>query len=507
MNLPHHLVLVASTYHFRMKAPADLVPLYQKRYLKHSLKTGDIRRAKELAYSLTSTYLEDFRRMRAMRNPKDEAERLQQARSFLDGIFNKETSPSLPVLPPEAPKAPQKPNQFELEPTTQGWGVKQAKDEADYQLGLKEIERRERAGALPVIQAAAPAPSIPQAHVGLPSMPLSIAIEWFYKKKTGSMKEATLLKHITNLREFLAFHRDCEVSTIQNHHLDAFREHLKFKVKNSTPTIKNKFSSVGQMFKALKAAGFYQRESPTTGQVVYSFKEKRQRHKDHGKLTFSADEIAKIFEPTIYTKKKIPSEYWVPLIQLYTGCRANEICQLAIVDFLQVDGFECFRITDDGEDGSVKTEATKRVIPIHHNLLKLGLLEYVERLKNEGATRIFPYLKCYPNNNRYGGKQVKAFVRHLNKVGIGTMKGRKASHSFRSTLIQKLQDYRVSKEVRKDYVGHSSEDGQDDFMDSHSLNYSRVSYVKELADIVLPCLDFSIDVENLKVDQFKFKLT
>ena len=73
--------------------------------------------------------------------------------------------------------------------------------------------------------------------------------------------------------------------------------------------------------------------------------------------------------------------YWLPLIALYSEARLGEIAQLLVKDVLEKDGHWCFHICKDGEiQKSVKTAGSERIVPIHPELISLGLIDYHERL-------------------------------------------------------------------------------------------------------------------------------
>jgi hypothetical protein len=60
--------------------------------------------------------------------------------------------------------------------------------------------------------------------------------------------------------------------------------------------------------------------------------------------------------------------------------RPNEICQLTLDDFAQVDGVDVILIrhADNGETKRIKTEAGIRFVPVHPELRTIGLLSHVE---------------------------------------------------------------------------------------------------------------------------------
>ena len=66
---------------------------------------------------------------------------------------------------------------------------------------------------------------------------------------------------------------------------------------------------------------------------------------------------------------------WVPWICAFTGARAGEITQLRKEDLKKESGIDFLRITP--EAGSVKSRNYRKV-PIHPQLLELGLLEFIQ---------------------------------------------------------------------------------------------------------------------------------
>jgi integrase len=101
-----------------------------------------------------------------------------------------------------------------------------------------------------------------------------------------------------------------------------------------------------------------------------------------------------------------PYYYWLPLLGLHCGARLNEISQLYLDDIIEYEtGKFCIFITDKTPDSSgtknptkapdksIKNPNSKRVIPIHSMLIKLGLMDYIQALKTKGEERLFPELK------------------------------------------------------------------------------------------------------------------
>jgi integrase len=108
--------------------------------------------------------------------------------------------------------------------------------------------------------------------------------------------------------------------------------------------------------------------------------------------------------------QKNPSRYWLPLICLFQVCRREEAGQLALVDIQEDNGIPYIRINDDEKLGqSLKNEGSRRKVPIHSSLIRLGFLEFVKKCKNAGQVRLFPQLT--KGNNGYGDAVGKWFGR------------------------------------------------------------------------------------------------
>jgi hypothetical protein len=64
---------------------------------------------------------------------------------------------------------------------------------------------------------------------------------------------------------------------------------------------------------------------------------------------------------------------------LFTGARWEEICQLTADRIQESEGFSYLLINPIDDDGRLKTKESKRAIPIHDQLIKMGFLAFVEK--------------------------------------------------------------------------------------------------------------------------------
>ncbi|WP_036289979.1 site-specific integrase [Methylosinus sp. PW1] len=155
--------------------------------------------------------------------------------------------------------------------------------------------------------------------------------------------------------------------------------------------------------------------------------------------------------PIPYKHDKTGWRFWLPLIDLFTGARPNEICQLELRDIRQTDkGAWYFDIVvasddDDEEDRQsratgakrLKTATSRRKIPIHPQLIRIGLLQYVEEQREAGATRLFSALKA-DEAGYFSSYPLKRFRETFLPKAI-KLKPRQSFYSFRHTFRDALR--------------------------------------------------------------------
>jgi len=160
---------------------------------------------------------------------------------------------------------------------------------------------------------------------------------------------------------------------------------------------------------------------------------------------YSADDIVRLLNTPIYTKRipvNKPERFWIPLIALFMGLRIDEICQLYVEDIIESDGIWCIDINDNN-DKKLKTSSSKRKIPIHPSLIKIGFMEYVEKMANAKALRLWLNLKKDRDGySHYFGKWFQRF----NRKNI-TQDPRKVFHSFRHAFSDNLKQQGIETKI------------------------------------------------------------
>lgn len=321
---------------------------------------------------------------------------------------------------------------------------------------------------------------------------------WFesLSKRVKPPADSTIIEWRSKLNRLIRqFGADTRTSSIQRHQLYAF--------VNSLPGItlhtQSDYGSLYALFfKFAKNAGHYLAENPATGLTSY------KKSKDGGYEPFTPDQLKAIFETDYLKHNDKPHEYFPPIIALYTAARINEICQLLIGDISSIGDIWCMHIKESLDEDeiviqTVKTESAVRTIPLHRNLIDLGLLEYRRRLLEAGFKNedlLFPYLT--PDvKGRYSRRTYRRF--HDDIVNLGFYKKHKTVfHSLRMNAIDTLkQNLPDSKhwEARCEFSGHAYE------RVSQQGSYTQKFPPAHLAENILPALTYDLAFEQADISK------
>ncbi|WP_341858597.1 hypothetical protein WKH79_08465 [Qipengyuania sp. GPGPB31] len=206
--------------------------------------------------------------------------------------------------------------------------------------------------------------------------------------------------------------------------------------------------------------------------------------------------------PMVY----MDAAYWLPLIATYTGICREEGSGLEIDDF----NFACevpYLVVKKNSLRRLKTMARARVMPLHPQLLELGLQRYVEAIAKEQGhqvgtcTPIFPELWCKEAKYRGDGKKVPAIGgrrfyaiawRYAADATHGVMPlpetsdGKKADfHSQRTYNQSVLAAPDVAEKILAMHMGHARKGTGSKKYDRRSLALGEVKELRERLDIMV----------------------
>lgn len=179
------------------------------------------------------------------------------------------------------------------------------------------------------------------------------------------------------------------------------------------------------------------------------------------RLEYSIEDIAKIFGSPLFVDGERPrggggeAAVWLPLIGAYTGARLEEIAQLRPADlFHDKDYGWCFSILDLDDNQHLKTESSRRRIPVHPALIAAGLIEYRAHVLDDHQQWLFPDLTPHVNGTR-SGNWSKWWGRYA-RTTIGITDKRKVYHSWRHAFKTACRGAQIPEEVHDFLTGHAS---------------------------------------------------
>lgn len=300
--------------------------------------------------------------------------------------------------------------------------------------------------------------------------------DWIESKPPATKTESDARLAV---RRFKALHGDLDVREIGSDHIIAFRRgllsfpnvvpaHLKgasFKAiadygatldetnRLSRRSVNKAIGAIGALLKTAHGAGLVDRIVAAGCRLSIIDKAERK-----GK-PFTIEELNRLLVSPVFLDPAYrplggggEAAFWLPLLAIFTAARLEELGQLLVSDVKTFDGIVCLSITDIPDDEArmtkkeanrspttsktVKTEAARRIVPLHPQLIELGFLRYVEKIKSVSTDRLFPNLRSYR------GKITKYFSKFINRYidKYVTDNRKKNFHSFRHGAIDAMRD-------------------------------------------------------------------
>ena len=141
-----------------------------------------------------------------------------------------------------------------------------------------------------------------------------------------------------------------------------------------------------------------------------------------------------------------------------TGMRLEEMGSRLVDDIKERDGIAFIEVHGRGEGQSVKTEGSRREVPIHSELVRLGFLHYVKHVRAGRHQRLFPDLRR-AGSAVQKGKATKTFSHWWGRWMESELKITDPGlvfHSFRHAFKRFARDAEINTEIHDLLTGHSS---------------------------------------------------
>lgn len=246
---------------------------------------------------------------------------------------------------------------------------------------------------------------------------------------------------------------------------------------------------------------------------------KKPKGRDGRRYGLQPEQLQHLFTSPIYTARKKGDKalwergeeghvirdgfFWLPLVALYTGFRESEILNLYPSDIRQDKGVLYIDCNVDTDGKSLKTDHSKRGLPVHPELLAMGFAEYCDDRKKRAKSgeRLFGDSITIPDNNP-SKNFTRRFSDYLFNIGMKTKDGSKYDnnvcfHTLRHNYISMVRRLRgVSTEILDDLTGHCED--KDEKGASSRGRYGAKHSPAELYEYVSQ-LKFDVDLSHLKI--------
>ena len=230
---------------------------------------------------------------------------------------------------------------------------------------------------------------------------------------------------------------------------------------------------------------------------------------DEKRLPFTTDQLVGFFHSKYYRtcprkagRLVDPAGHqwrvWLPLMMLFLGLRPREILQLRVADVKRTPAgvwfLDVVASTDEDPDGdsaiyakSLKTVASRRQVPLHSELIRIGFLQFVSDRTSSGKDQqMFPGLR----RNMFGDPAwypLKRFREVFIPAAID-LKPRQSVYSFRHTWRDALRRANASPDALKALGGWNEGTTTSD---SYGSKLQPDLYAAVIEAVTYPQLDLS----------------
>lgn len=302
-----------------------------------------------------------------------------------------------------------------------------------YREAWKRIRQRDAGEVVPT----PPLPTAKTVEQAEPTTLRAVYTRWLAAKKRGTDSPK---KCMHALELFEAHAGPIPLQRITRAHGDAFRAYL-LTLGSSSKTAHDRLTWVKTLLKyAFRELELIPRQ-PWDGLDI-------EHHTETRRLFWGPEQLAAVFTLPLFSAYDLPpaskagkdAAYWIPLMGLFTGATVSELAQLRADDVFTDDTGPVLRITDEGEGQQTKNAKERvRVVPLHSELVRLGLLDYARAVKDMGAERLWPALPL--RKNKPGGYFSDWFNGWRHGASIPVPDFHSLRHTVRTTMTENgIQD-------------------------------------------------------------------
>lgn len=441
-----HLTRRGARYSIRRRIPSDLVAHYGKREIQRALGTSDPREAARLVRIAGAALDAEF----------------EEARKRLRAAPSTPPTPA-PAVAPDTP-VDLYPTRADLEHAEES-GREQmqesfAEEAADEQAD-RLIQALRRAGKdLPSYQPEETAAAA-SGHADRPSAKAqtldALVSKWAGERKPDK-RTISIMRRV--VRVFGDLVGTVAPAKIEPRHVVKFKDEM-LRAKQ-TPANTNAYLTNLSTLLNYAAVNLLIPTNPARGiKVQVSRRAKEPRR------PWTLAELSKLLAGPVHAKGERPrggagdAAYWLPLLGLFTGARLEELAQMRPEDvreasYADAAGEQCsawvLDIADHGEGQEVKTASSRRTVPVHTELIRLGFIAFAEAAREAARPRLFHELR--PDTmGAEAGNWGKWFGKY--KRAQGVTDAAVVFHSLRHTWKALAREAGIPEDVSDAITGHS----------------------------------------------------
>lgn len=270
---------------------------------------------------------------------------------------------------------------------------------------------------------------------------------------TQSVKSRTAEAEAINIiKKFKTMVGDIKPSEVTRKHVAELKDKM-LEAKSAPATINKSRGILAAIFSTAEKNGKINK-NPFNGMVKLKVPEKEEDS------PYTIQELQIIFNAPVFTQGYRPNRfkgeasYWLPLLGLYTAGRINELGQLYVEDIQVEDDIHYIIIKPDSATKRTVKDNKKRRVPLHPDLIKMGFLEYLAKIKSEGHIQLFPELKVTRDDGKLADKFGAWWSSYVRKE-LHIARIPQPFHAFRHTFSEHGKRTMTNHEARYKLEGHA----------------------------------------------------
>jgi site-specific recombinase XerD len=214
----------------------------------------------------------------------------------------------------------------------------------------------------------------------------------------------------------------------------------------SEKTVKRHLSTLSAFFKFCRDRGHLTKAQ--CDELVSGHRFGAMRAPRRQRDAWTSDELKALFASPVWTgcnpkahtrpgpKIIRNAKFWLPLLALFHGARLEEFADLYRRDIGRDGKIAFVRLVE--ETRGLKNETASRTVPLHPEIIRLGFLDYAERVAPNPDDPLFPDIEPQGPDRKRGGRITRWFGYYRKKVGL--YRPDVGMHAFQHVVETRLKD-------------------------------------------------------------------